>query len=166
MNFVFGTLGAHGVTINPFLGENTLTMAFEACAKHAGEKGRVYVLCATSESSQSTLSYLQENWRTQLIACQKVRDHVFSRQENLNQCAGVVIGANRENILFSPEVKESNLSVLCPGLGVQGGDFNILARCHNYPNEFVFPLSRSIFSGGNVTSTQVKNNLTHIHQYF
>ncbi|MES2615260.1 MAG: orotidine 5'-phosphate decarboxylase / HUMPS family protein [Bdellovibrionota bacterium] len=166
LSFVFNTLGAHGVTINPFLGENTLRLAFETCVKKVGEKGRVYVLCVTSEGSTSALAYLQENWRNKLIACAQIRDEVFTSQDNLKKCAGVVIGANKEDILFSEEVKESGLSVLAPGLGVQGGEFRILEKCLNFENEFTFPLSRSIFDGGNIPQNKVQENFLNIKSYF
>lgn len=166
LHFVFETLGAHGVTINPFLGENTLRLAFETCVDKVGEKGRVYVLCVTSEGSTSTLAYLQENWRNKLNACQEIRDEVFAQQENLKKCAGIVIGANKEEILFSEEVKESGLSLLCPGLGVQGGSFDLLKKCQQMPNEFIFPLSRSIFDGGNISPAQVQSHFIQIQPYF
>ena len=166
LNFVFDTLGVHGVTINPFLGEITLRLAFETCVLKVGAKGRVYVLCVTSESSTSTLAYLQENWENKLLACQQIRDEVFSSNDNLKKCAGVVIGANKEAILFSDELKQSQLSVLAPGLGTQGGDFHILKKCEHFPNEFTFPISRSIFDGGNMTPDQVKKNLLNIQQTF
>lgn len=166
LNFVFVTLGVHGVTINPFLGENTLRLTFENCAREAGERGRVYVLCATSEGPTSSLAYLQENWENKLIACQKIRDEVFANQENLKKCAGVVIGANKEEILFSQELRESQLSVLAPGLGTQGGEFQIIEKCSQFSNEFTFPISRSIFNGGNNNSTIAQENLQKIQTYF
>jgi orotidine-5'-phosphate decarboxylase len=166
LDFVFKTLGAHGVTINPFLGENTLRMAFETCVQHVGEKGRIYVLCVTSEGSTSTLSYLQENWINKLLACQQIRDEIFAQEETLKKCAGVVIGANKEKILFSNELKKSGLSVLAPGLGAQGGDFSILSKCKQFPNEFTFPLSRSLFGGGEFDQNQVQENFKEIQAYF
>lgn len=167
LNFVFNTLGVHGVTINPFLGENTLRKAFETCVKKVGDKGRVYVLCATSESSTSPqLAYLQENWRNKLLACAQVRDEVFSKDENLKKCAGLVIGANKEDILFSKEVRESQLSILAPGLGVQGGEFHILQNCDHFPNEFTFPMSRSLFDAGNILPQLVQENFLKIQKYF
>ena len=154
------------MTINPFLGENTLRMAFEMCVSHVGEKGRIYVLCVTSENSNSTLAYLQENWRNKLLACQQIRDEVFANQENLKKCAGVVIGANKENILFSKEVKESKLSILSPGLGTQGGDYSILNKCASFSNEFTFPMSRTLFEAGEATPRQTKINLLKIQPFF
>jgi orotidine-5'-phosphate decarboxylase len=166
LNFAFRHLKIQGLTINPFLGENTLRMAFEQCVTHMGEKGRIYVLCVTSEGSANTLAYLQENWRNKLLACQQIRDEVFAKQENYKKCAGVVIGANHEKIILSPEVKESQLSVLSPGLGVQGGDFAILKKISPFQNEFTFPLSRSLFDGGEANVTQVKENLLSILNHF
>jgi orotidine-5'-phosphate decarboxylase len=166
LNFVFETLGVHGITINPFLGENTLKLAFETCLKKIGEKGRVYVLCVTSEGPTSTLAYLQENWENKISACVQMRDEIFGNQANLKKCAGVVIGANKEEILFSPELIESELSILAPGLGYQGGDFHILPKCLQQKNEFTFPLSRSLFNGGNQNPQICFDNILKIIPYF
>ncbi len=166
LHFVFGTLQAHALTISPFLGEQTLELAFEECAKKADRKGRVYVLCATSESSTGELSFIDENWRRTLLACQQLREKIFANQEDLNKLIGVVIGANRENILFSNELKASELSVLSPGLGAQGADWKIISKCANHPNEITFPVSRGVFAGGNISLEQMKDNLVAIQRYF
>ncbi|KAB8032127.1 orotidine-5'-phosphate decarboxylase [Fluviispira multicolorata] len=166
LHFIFGTLNAHGLTISPFLGEQTLQLAFEECAKKADRKGRVYVLCATSESSKGDLSFIDENWKKTLQACQNLRNTVFSGQEDLNKLIGVVIGANRENILFSDELKSSELSVLSPGLGAQGADWKIISKCAQHPNEITFPVSRGVFAGGNINLEQMKDNLVAIQRYF
>lgn len=166
LNFVFHSLGAHGVTISPFLGEKSIQITLEECAKHSGKKGRIYILCATSESSKSHLSFIQDNWKKTLLSCSKVRDEVFQGDESLNQIAGVVIAANRENILLSEELKQSNLSILAPGLGAQNSDWNIIQNCKNHPNEITFPLSRAIFSGGNIPIEKMNENIITIQQYF
>ena len=166
LNFAFQSLGAHGITISPFLGEKSLQMAFEECGKHSGKKGRVYVLCATSESSTNNLSFIQDNWQKTLLACSEIRNDIFQDEKSYQNIAGVVIGANRKNILLSEELKKSKLSVLAPGLGAQSNDLNIIQNCKNHPNEITFPFSRAIFSGGNIDMDTMAQNLTSIQQYF
>ena len=165
LHFAFQTLGVHGITLNPFLGEKTLHLAFESCAKAVGSKGRVYILCATSESSNETLSFFQDNWKKTILACEQVRRDVFSSQENLQACVGVVVGANRENVLFSPELEESGLSVLAPGLGAQGADFGILKGL-SPSNEWTFPMSRFLFAGGHCDLSHVKRHWELVKPYF
>ena len=166
LHFAFHTLGAHGITMSPFLGEASIQMAFEECAKHSGKKGRVYVLCATSESSTSNLSFIQDNWNKTILACTKLRDEIFQGENSLQNIAGVVVAANRGSILFSDELKESNLSVLSPGLGAQSSDWNVIRNCQDHPNEIIFPFSRAIFSGGNIPIDKMNENLMTIQQYF
>jgi orotidine-5'-phosphate decarboxylase len=166
LHFAFQSLGVHGVTISPFLGETSIQMAFEECAKHSGKKGRVYVLCATSESSSNNLSFIQDNWKKTLLACAAIRDDVFQGESSLQNIAGVVIAANRGNILYSDELKKSNLSILAPGLGTQSSDWNVIRNCENLSNEIIFPFSRTIFSGGNISIEKMNENLISVQQYF
>ncbi len=166
LHFAFHTLGAHGITISPFLGETSIQMAFEECAKYSGKKGRVYVLCATSESSTNNLSFIQDNWKKTLLACTEIRNEIFQGENSLHNIAGVVVAANRGNILFSDEIKKSNLSILAPGLGTQSSDWNVIQNCGNHPNEITFPFSRAIFSGGNIPMEKMNENLITIQQYF
>lgn len=166
LHFVFHSLGAHGITISPFLGENSIQMAFEECAKHSGKKGRIYVLCATSESSTSHLSFLQDNWKNTLLACAQIRNEIFQGESSLDHLAGVVVAANREKILFSEELKQSKLSVLSPGLGAQNANWDVIRNCGSHPNEVTFPFSRAIFSGGNIPMEKMNENLITVQQYF
>lgn len=165
LDFVFKHLGAHGITINPFLGENTLQLSFETCAKHVGESGRVFVLCATSESSTSTLSYLQENWKNKLVATTLIRDQIFGHQKDYKHIAGVVIGANKEKILLSKELASSKLSVLVPGLGAQGGNWALIHQCALQGNEFIFNVGREIFDGGRISTLQMQKNFKKVQEY-
>lgn len=163
LQFAFSTLKVHGLTINPFLGEKTIALAFEACGKHAGRQGRVYVLCATSEQSRQSLSYLQENPLPLIQTCARIGQEVFQNQEDCHRLAGLVIGANRTEVLFSAAVAQSKLSILSPGLGAQKASFDVLANSQNMPNEIIFPMSRGLFEGGNIQSEAA---LAHVFDVF
>lgn len=166
LHFAFNTLGVHGLTISPFLGEKSIQISFEYCAKRWGKRGRVYILCATTESSSQELSFIHNNWKNILLATSKQQKAVFKNTPDLYQIAGVVVGANHNSILLSPEIKDSGLSILAPGLGFQSQKWNIIKECANQPNEIIFPISRAIFAGGNTTTLQMHKNLNEIQQYF
>lgn len=166
LKFVFSTLQVHGVTINPFLGEKTLELTFETCAREVGSKGRVYVLCVTSENSQSTLSYMQKNHVHIMNACSQIRDQLFDKDPSLKKIAGVVIGANQRDVLLSEKIRQSSLSILSPGLGAQNADWNIIQKCSALKNEITFPISRGIFEGGNISLEEVTEKYLSIKKYF
>ena len=166
LDFAFVTLGVHGITISPFLGEKSIELAVEQCVEHVGKKGRVYVLCATSENSHSDLSYIQDNWRNIVTSCKKVQDNILANDPMYSQVTGVVIAANREEILFSQEFITSQLSALCPGIGAQGADWNVISKSKQISNEMIFPFSRAIFSGGNIEIEQMYENIVNINKYF
>lgn len=166
LTFVFNTLGAHGVTINPFLGMQTLELTLETCAKNVGARGRVFVLCATSEGGDGALSHLQTNWQQNLKACVQVREKVLSQDASYQKILGVVVGANREKILLSAELEQSGLSVLAPGLGAQGSDWRIVQSCQTQTNEFIFPVSRGVFNAGNGTLEDMHTRLLNTQKHF
>jgi orotidine-5'-phosphate decarboxylase len=126
----FGFRLAQSVTLNPFLGAQSLDDASQVCAKLNGKS--VYVLCATSQSSEGPLAYIQQGYQKILLAC---------RAAGL----GVVIGANRVAEMHDA----TGLDILAPGLGAQGASLAALEYAKTVPNEIVFPISRGIFAGGN-----------------
>jgi orotidine 5'-phosphate decarboxylase subfamily 2 len=166
LTFVFRTLGATGVTINPFLGEKSIELALSYAAKYAGARGRVYTLCATSETSSAGLAFLQGQPQTILAACASARDKVTAGDPTLANVSGVVVGANRADVLFRPELAASRLAVLAPGLGAQGAAWSVIGECGTLPNEITFPLSRAIFDAGNRPVDQALLQLKEVSQRF
>ena len=167
LDFVFKTLKAHSVTINPFLGERSLDLAFEKCAAHAGKNGRVYVLCATSETGTAELDFIPRHFEKIIEACMSARTRVFGVGNEGVALAGVVAAANREEVLFSPALRHSGLSVLAPGLGAQKASHGVVAAAVRQPdNEFVFPLSRGVFEGGALSLLEMQARYSAIQQVF
>ncbi len=166
LDFTFKQLGAKGVTINPYLGEKTIISSLEYCIKHAGPQGRVYVLLRTSESSQHDLSYLQNSWQKMITSLTKIKENIAGSKKDFEKILGVVVGAKETNVLFSRELQESRLSVLVPGLGHQGGTYDVIEQSKKYANEFVFTLSRSLFAGGNITASEACKNILNTIQHF
>lgn len=168
LDFVFKTLGAHGVTVNPFLGQKTITMALDKALKHDGVNARIYVLCATSEGGTGDLRFFQEGAKNTLRACNEIQIEFFGKDYASQPHLGVVIGANRTEILFSPEFMESGLSGLCPGLGAQGASFEVVSnfKMRLSKNELTFPLSRGIFEGGNTNLQEARQRFQKIKKDF
>lgn len=164
LHFVFKTLQAHGTTINPFLGEKTLTRAFEACANQCGTNGRVYVLCATSEGGTSHLRGFQEHFLDVVRACQEAHRSVCGDDPSLSRLAGVVIGANRTEILTHAQIQASGLSILAPGLGAQGAPWPVtFGQPHQ---EITWPLSRGVFGAGDLSVNDMLLNFEKAWEHF
>lgn len=158
--FAFETLRVHGVTLNPFLGEGSIRLAMETCARAQGPKGRVHVLCRTSESSGGALFGLQHNWQALVASVAEQTRSVAAGDPLLLKLGGVVVGAGHRNVLLSKELRESELSVLAPGLGAQGASFSIVSEAAERGlREVLFPLSRGIFAAGEHTPAESASKL-------
>ena len=167
LDFAFKTLKAHALTVNPFLGERTLELAFEKCAKYGGPRGRIYVLCATSEAGTAELQFIAKGWEKIAEACVAARARVFGNQAEYALTAGVVIGANREEALFSEHLRASRLSVLAPGLGAQKASQGVVAAAFSQPeNEYVFPTSRGMFEGGLLSIDEMQARYASLQEIF
>lgn len=165
LHFAFQHLGAHGITLNPLLGEASIAAATAAARKHAGAAGRVFVLCATSEFPMGPLRDLSSAWPAILEAVRAADAalvgaefgeqeattpaHVMmSAQASPRARAGVVVGANRSEILFQAASGDGPLTILAPGLGAQGADWNTVQQARSLSSEVWFPMSRALFAGG------------------
>lgn len=160
LDFAFNTLEVKAVTLNPFLGENTIRQAAERCLSATSGSGRVYVLCATSQHSASGLAGLQDA-RAIIAACVEVRSALRSAFPSCADPLGLVIGANRTDALTLPELAAADLPVLSPGLGAQGADW-ASARQAAAPLRVLFPQSRSLFDGGHLPTA---DSLTRIEAF-
>lgn len=146
LDFAFQTLGVKALTLNPFLGEDTIRQAAEKCLSATTGTGRIYVLCSTSQHSASALAALQEP-RAIIRACVGVRTALRSAFPACADPLGLVIGANRADTLALPELAAADFPLLCPGLGAQGADW-ASARKAAAQLRVLFPQSRSFFGGG------------------
>jgi orotidine 5'-phosphate decarboxylase subfamily 2 len=157
LDFAFGALGVQAITLNPFLGERTIRQALGSCIEHTAGFGRVYVLCATSESG-TALAGLQDPAMI-IAAVQDIKKSIGPSQEHCP--VGLVIGAARKDVLARSDLIASGLPLLCPGLGAQGADWGqareLLHSCSG--NSALFPLSRYIFEGGRLAPEQALERL-------
>ena len=177
LDFAFGVLHAQSITINPFLGEQSIRQSLIACNESTAGFGRIYVLCSTSQhGSYETNPQARYRGLGSLQAAeeiiQAVRNlHIEFGNPQEHSPIGLVVGAGRVDIFQRPDLQESKLPLLCPGLGAQGASFEGAARLSErlgFPNPCLFPLSRYIFDGGNFSTEQslerihdVRKRLTH-----
>ena len=107
----FGRYGAHAVTVNPYLGTDSITPYFD-------HGGAVIVLCRTSNRSGDEIQGLVADG-------EPVYRHVARRVANewstLGEC-GLVVGATYPDELASVREIAPTLPILVPGIGAQGGE--------------------------------------------
>jgi orotidine-5'-phosphate decarboxylase len=133
---VFDRLGAAAVTINPYMGADSVDPFIEH------RRRGVYVLCLTSNAS-STEFQMPEN--LYLRVARKVADW----NGKYGNC-GMVVGATRPQYLTSIVAVAPNVPLLIPGLGAQGGDLEAMFEAApGLPlHHLLFNVSRSILYAG------------------
>ncbi len=107
----FARYGAHAVTVNPYMGTDSVAPYFE-------HGGAVLVVCRTSNPGGDDFQSLVLDGRP-LYA--HVAERVASEWSLLGEC-GLVVGATYPNELADVRSIAPELPILVPGVGAQGGD--------------------------------------------
>jgi orotidine-5'-phosphate decarboxylase len=107
----FGRYAAHAVTVNPYLGTDSVAPYFE-------HGGGVIGLCRTSNPGGDDLQHLDCQGRP-LYA--RVAEMIATRWAVLGDC-GLVVGATYPDELAVVRGIVGDLPILVPGIGAQGGD--------------------------------------------
>lgn len=107
----FERYGAHAVTVNPYLGGDSLTPYFD-------HGGGILVVCRTSNPGGADLQMLDVGG---LPLYMRVAETVAKDWARFGDC-GVVVGANYPDELRAVRSIASDLPFLVPGAGVQGGN--------------------------------------------
>jgi uridine monophosphate synthetase len=136
----FETLGAHCITLSPYLGKDSIDPFI---ANH--EKG-VFLLCKTSNPGAGDLQDLMVN------AAQgspvPVYEHVamLAQQWNTKNNIGLVVGATQLEALARVRLAAPGLWFLAPGVGAQGGDLEaaLQAGLRKDGKGMLIPVSRGI----------------------
>ena len=108
----FDRYGAHAVTVNPYMGTDSLVPFL------SHKNGAAIVLCRTSNAGGSEL-------QNQLINGEPVYRVIARRAANewsLIGEVGLVVGATFPEELAHVRAEAPNLPLLVPGVGAQGGD--------------------------------------------
>ncbi|MDX2379161.1 MAG: orotidine-5'-phosphate decarboxylase, partial [Acidimicrobiia bacterium] len=107
----FDRYGAHAVTVNPYLGTDSVEPFF-------AHGGGVIALCRTSNPGGDDVQSLVADGRPVYM---HVADLVVSRWSQLGDC-GLVVGATYPTELAEVRSVAPDLPILVPGVGAQGGD--------------------------------------------
>ncbi len=107
----FGRYGAHAVTVNPYLGTDSVLPFFE-------HEGGVIALCRTSNPGSGDLQALDCGGEPLYVRTAEMVAHQWSRHGD----CGLVVGATYPDELARVRAVVEDLPILVPGLGTQGGD--------------------------------------------
>jgi uridine monophosphate synthetase len=142
---IFQQLGAQAVTINPYLGHDSIE-PFLVDPEHG-----VFILCKTSNPGASDLQDLRvaepSDHDTELNVCllyEKVA--ILAQKWNTNDNLGLVVGATQPDALMRVRMLAPEMWILAPGIGLQGGDLRIAlqAGLRSDGIGMLIPVSRGI----------------------
>tara|TARA_Y100000590_G_scaffold413546_1_gene509467 strand:+ start:810 stop:1601 length:792 start_codon:yes stop_codon:yes gene_type:complete len=130
---IFGHFGFDSVTINPYMGSDSIKPFI-----NEPDKG-VFVLCRTSNYSAKEL---QDRSVGGLPVYQLVADLV--KNLNVLNNMGLVLGATKPNILSNIREIAPYIPFLIPGVGVQGGELSNCLKVGNKKGVGIINISRGI----------------------
>jgi orotidine-5'-phosphate decarboxylase len=107
----FARYGAHAVTVNPYMGTDSVAPYFE-------HGGGVLVVCRTSNPGGDDFQSLVADGRPVYA---HVAEKVAKEWANDGEC-GLVVGATYPRELADVRAIATDLPILVPGVGEQGGD--------------------------------------------
>ncbi len=132
----FETLGAHCITLSPYLGKDSIDPFLSY-----PEKG-VFLLCKTSNSGSGDLQDIT------LADGDLLYEHVakLAQTWNTKNNIGLVVGATHLDAMKRIRAAAPDLWFLAPGVGVQGGDLEsaLKAGLRKDGKGILLPISRAI----------------------
>ncbi len=138
---VFESLGAHCVTLSPYLGKDSIDPFL-----NYPERG-VFLLCKTSNPGSGDLqdiSVVGADGRPPL----PLHEHVahLAQSWNTNNNIGLVVGATHVDALKRVRAAAPDLWFLAPGVGAQGGELTSALRAglRRDGSGMLIPISRGI----------------------
>ena len=137
----FEHLGAHCITLNPYLGKDSIDPFIQN-----NEKG-VFLLCKTSNPGSGDLQDVHlENGLT-------LYEHVakLAQTWNTRNNIGLVVGATHVDAMKRVRAAAPDLWFLSPGIGAQGGELEsaLKAGLRKDGKGILFPVSRGISRASN-----------------
>ncbi len=137
----FDMLGAHCITLNPYLGKDSIEPFIQN-----SEKG-VFLLCKTSNAGSMDLQ--------NLLVLPPAADNPgplyiyvaqLAQQWNEKNNVGIVVGATHPQIMSNIRAAVPDLWFLAPGVGTQGGELEMTLKSglRKDGKGLLIPISRSI----------------------
>ncbi|MBI5963150.1 MAG: orotidine-5'-phosphate decarboxylase [Chloroflexi bacterium] len=137
----FETLGAHCITLNPYLGHDSIEPFISN-----PEKG-VFLLCKTSNAGSMDLQnvFVLPTGSDSPMPLYNYVAHL-AQQWNVNNNIGIVVGATHPQIMGMIRASVPDLWILAPGVGVQGGELAsaLKSGLRKDGKGLLIPISRSI----------------------
>jgi len=137
---LFDRFGAHWITINPFMGYDSMRPFFEY--KDRG----VFVLCLTSNAGSKDFQQLEVNG-TPLYQIVAEKVAYWNKDDN----CGLVVGATHPDQLKKLRQVAGEMPLLIPGVGAQGGSLEKAASdgTDNFSKLATINVSRSVLYASN-----------------
>ena len=132
----FDALGAHAITLNPYLGHDSLEPFLQDPARGC------FLLCKTSNPGSGDLQDLSLS--DNVLLYEKVAR--LAEQWNRAGNIGLVAGATHPEALRRVRLNAPSLWILAPGVGAQGGDLNAALEAGLRPDGMgmLIPVSRAV----------------------
>ena len=142
----FESLGAHCITLNPYLGKDSVDPFIQN-----SEKG-VFLLCKTSNKGSGDLQDVMVDggrWTADGASSpMPLYEHVarLAQSWNVKNNIGLVVGATHPQVMSEIRKATPNLWFLAPGVGAQGGELEsaIRAGLRKDGKGILLPVSRGI----------------------
>lgn len=131
----FGQLGAHAITVSPYLGSDSVSPFREDPSKG------IFLLCKTSNSGAGDLQDLPVNGVPLYLHIARL-----AKRWDANKNVGLVVGATYPVITAELRSEVPDLWFLAPGVGAQGGDLEatVSAGVRTDGMGLLVPISRAI----------------------
>lgn len=156
----FGKLGAHCITLSPYLGKDSIDPFL-----NQKEKG-VFLLCKTSNPGAGDLQDLMVTGTDG--HSMPLYEHVarLAQQWNTGNNIGLVVGATQPEALTRVRAAAPDLWFLAPGVGAQGGDLEtaLKAGLRKDGKGMLLPISRGISRAANPgqAAADLRDEMLHI----
>lgn len=150
----FKTLGAHAITLSPYLGKDSIDPFI------ADRERGVFLLCKTSNPGADDFqSLMTNNGPLYEVVAQS------AQQWNTNGNIGLVVGATQPEALARVRAIAPDLWILAPGVGAQGGDLEtaLAAGLRADGMGMLIPVSRGISRASDwaTAAAELRDSIEH-----
>jgi uridine monophosphate synthetase len=170
----FGMLGAHCITLSPYLGQDSIDPFIQN-----SEKG-VFLLCKTSNPGAGDLQDLTVDVGADVSV--RPGDHMglprplyihvahLAQTWNTKNNIGLVVGATQPDALARVRAAVPEMWFLAPGVGAQGGDLEVALKAglRKDGKGMLLPISRGISRAKNpaVAAAEFRDEILNIKRKF
>jgi uridine monophosphate synthetase len=157
----FESLGAHCITLSPYLGKDSIDPFL-----NYPEKG-VFLLCKTSNAGSGDLqdiSVVGADGRRPLPLYEHVAK--LAQSWNTKNNIGLVVGATHVDAMQRVRASAPDLWFLTPGVGAQGGELEVALKAglRKDGKGMLIPISRGISRAENpkLAAAEIRDEILHI----